>query len=234
MIKLLLKFNGAVVKELTVEKSELLVGRKSGNDLVIDNPAVSGLHCRIFKDGKDYCVEDLKSTNGTFLKDRRVTRDVLHHKDELAIAKHTVEFYNDEEVTAPKPEGARAPVSSDATVIMSAPPAMPKGVERVGHLRTLAGGTSQPTPLTQLTTYIGKSDQALVKLKGLFAPDLAACVAKKADGYHLTALKEKTVKLNGDVLMDQAQVPLKEGDLIDVGNLKLMFFLQDAGTGKNA
>ena len=59
-------------------------------------------------------------------------------------------------------------------------------------------------------------------------------MAKKADGYHLTALKEKTVKLNGDVLMDQAQVPLKEGDLIDVGNLKLMFFLQDAGTGKNA
>jgi predicted component of type VI protein secretion system len=56
---------------------------------------------------------------------------------------------------------------------------------------------------------------------------LAACVAKKADGYYLTALKEKTVKLNGANLMDQDQVPLKEGDLVDVGNLKLMFFLQD-------
>jgi hypothetical protein len=55
-------------------------------------------------------------------------------------------------------------------------------------------------------------------------------VAKKSDGYHLTALKEKTVKLNGDVLMDQAQVPLKEGDLIDVGNLKLMFFLQETAS----
>ncbi len=66
-----------------------------------------------------------------------------------------------------------------------------------------------------------------MKLKGLFAPDLAACVAKKVDGYYLTALKDKTVKLNGDNLMDQAQVPLKEGDLLDVGNLKLMFFLQE-------
>lgn len=227
MIKLLLKFNGAMVKELTVDKSELLVGRKSGNDLVIDNPAVSGLHCRIFKEGPHYCVEDLKSTNGTFLRDRRVEREVLHHKDELAIAKHTVEFFNDEEVPAPKTGGRGAPVSSDATVIMAAPPPTPKGAERVGHLRMLMGGSAQPTPLLQLTTYIGKSDQAQVKLKGLFAPDLAACVAKKSDGYHLTALKEKTVKLNGDVLMDQAQVPLKEGDLIDVGNLKMMFFLQE-------
>jgi pSer/pThr/pTyr-binding forkhead associated (FHA) protein len=230
MIKLLLKFNGALVKELTVDKSEILVGRKTGNDLVIDNPAVSGLHCRIFKEGKGYCVEDLKSTNGTFLRDRRVEREVLHHKDELAIAKHTIEFFNDEELATPKAGVRDAAVSSDATVIMSAPPPTPKGPERLGHLRTLVGGNSQPTPLTQLTTYIGKSDRAQVKIKGIFAPDLAACVAKKSDGYHLTALKEKTVKLNGDVLMDQAQVPLKEGDLIDVGNLKLLFFLQETAS----
>ncbi len=228
MIKLLLKFNGATIKELTVIKSEILVGRKPGNDLVIDNPAVSGLHCRIFKDGKDYCVEDLKSTNGTFLRDRRVGREVLRHKDELAIAKHTIEFFNDEEIPESKKGPRDVPFSSDATVIMAAPPPTPKGPERLGHLRTLLGGSAQPTPLTQLTTYIGKSDQAQVKLKGLFAPDLAACVAKKSDGYYLTALKEKTVKLNGDALMDQAQVPLKEGDLIDVGSLKLLFFLQES------
>ena len=230
MIKLLLKFNGATIKELVVDKSEILVGRKSGNDLVIDNPAVSGLHCRIFKEGAGYFVEDLKSTNGTFMKNRRVERDPLHHNDALAIAKHTVEFFNDEETSPSEPPTPVGPASSDATVIMSAPPAAPKSSQRVGHLRTLVGGGSPPTPLTQLTTYIGKSDQAQVKLKGLFAPDLAACVAKKSDGYHLTALKEKLVKLNGDVLMDQADVPLKEGDLIDVGNLKLLFFLHDVAS----
>ena len=231
MIKLLLKFNGALVKELVVEKSELAIGRKPDNDLVIDNPAVSGRHCRIVKEAAGYFVEDLKSTNGTFLRERRIEREPLHHKDELAIAKHTVEFFNDEETAAPPAEKPSSPISSDATVIMAAPPPAPKGPERLGHLRTLMGGTAQPTPLTQLTTYIGKSDQAQVKLKGLFAPDLAACVAKKADGYHLTALKEKMVKLNGDPLMDQAQIPLKEGDLIDVGSLKLLFFLQEAVSG---
>jgi pSer/pThr/pTyr-binding forkhead associated (FHA) protein len=230
MIKLYLKFNGAMVKEMGVEKPEITVGRKPDNDLVIDNPAVSGRHCRIFKEGTGYFVEDLKSTNGTFLKDRRVEREALHHKDTLSIAKHTVEFFNDEEVATPKAEGKSTPVSSDATVIMTAPPPLVKASERVGFLRTLAGGSALPQALTQLTTYIGKSDQAQVKLKGLFAPDLAACVAKKSDGYYLTALKEKTVKLNGDTLMDQAVVPLKEGDLVDAGGLKLMFFLQETSS----
>lgn len=229
MIKVLLKFNGAIVKEIRVERSELTVGRKSENDLVIDNPAVSGRHCRIFKEGTGYFVEDLKSTNGTFLRDRRVQREALHHKDTLSIAKHTVEFFNDEEIVSSTTEGKVPPVSSDATVIMSAPPPPVKASECVGYLRTLAGGNALPQPLTQLTTYIGKSDQAQVKLKGLFAPELAACVAKKSDGYYLTALKEKTVKLNGDTLMDQAVVPLKEGDLVDAGGIKLMFFLQETG-----
>jgi pSer/pThr/pTyr-binding forkhead associated (FHA) protein len=230
MIKVLLKFNGALVKELEVKKSELTVGRKPENDLVIDNPAVSGRHCRIFKEGKSYFVEDLKSTNGTFMRDRRLEREALHHKDILSIAKPTLEYFNDEEEALGSKGGRSTPVSSDATVILSAPPVSVKGVDRVGCLRTLAGGHAPPQPLTQLTTYIGKSDQAQVKLKGLFAPDLAACVSKKSDGYYLTALKEKTVKLNGDTLMDQAVVPLKEGDLVDAGGLKLMFFLQEPHT----
>lgn len=226
MIKLLLKFNGALVKELTIEKAEVFVGRKSDNDMVIDNPAVSGKHCRVYRQGESYFVEDLKSTNGTFLRDRRIATEPLHHHDELAIAKHTIEFYNDEESPAAV-EKSTDPVSSDATVIMATPPPPPAAASRLGHMRILAGAKADPVALTQLTTYIGKSDQALIKIKGLFAPDLAACVAKKSDGYYLTALKEKTVKLNGDNLMDQAQVPLKEGDLVDVANLKLMFFLQN-------
>jgi pSer/pThr/pTyr-binding forkhead associated (FHA) protein len=226
MIKLVLKFNGAIVRELNIEKQDVFVGRKSDNDLVIDNPAVSGKHCRVYRQGESYFAEDLKSTNGTFLRDRRISTEPLHHRDELAIAKHTVEFYNDEE-TPSTVEKSAVPLSSDATIVMTSPPALPAAVSRVGFLRILAGAKADPFALTQLTTYIGKSDQALIKLKGLFAPDLAACVAKKADGYYLTALKEKTVKLNGANLMDQDQVPLKEGDLVDVGNLKLMFFLQD-------
>ncbi|MBL0057709.1 MAG: FHA domain-containing protein [Elusimicrobia bacterium] len=232
MIKILLKFNGALVKEQSVLTEEVTIGRKPENDLVIDNPAVSGRHCRIFKDPEGYYIEDLNSTNGTFLRGHKVSRSPLHHQDEVAIAKHTVIFFNDEEAVSPASAEPPAPVSSDSTVIIAAPPPAvvgPKAAERVAFLRVLPGDSLKPIPLTQLTTYIGRSAQAHVKLKGLFAPDLAACMAKKADGHHLTALKDKYVKLNGDSLMDNTPVPLKEGDLIDVGSLKLLYFLQEVG-----
>ncbi len=232
MIKILLKFNGALVKELLVLTTEITIGRKQDNDLVIDNPAVSGRHCRIFKDPEGYYIEDLNSTNGTFLRGHKVSRSPLHHQDEVAVAKHTVLFFNDEEAVSPSSGERSAPVSSDSTVILAAPPPAtsgPKAVERAAFLRVLPGDSGKPFPLTQLTTYIGRSAQAQVKLKGLFSPDLGACVAKKADGHYLTALKDKFVKLNGDSLMDNVPVPLKEGDLIDVGSLKLMYFLQEVG-----
>ena len=231
MVKLLLKFNGALMKELPMEKNEIAIGRKPENDLVVDNPSVSGRHCRVVLEGDNYFIEDLNSTNGTFLRDQKITRSPLHDGDVIAIAKHTVEFVNEEEalVRSMTPPAKEA-VSSDATVVMAAPPSAPKaGSERIGHLRVLVGDSAQPHALTHLTTYIGKSDQAQIKLKGLFAPDLAACVAKKPEGYFITALKGDTVKWNGQPIMDQAQVPLKEGDLVDVGSLKMMFFLQEKG-----
>ena len=72
MPKLLLKFNAAVIKEIPFDKASLAVGRKADNDIVIDNPAISGHHCRISVQGGTYFVEDLDSTNGTFVNGSRV------------------------------------------------------------------------------------------------------------------------------------------------------------------
>lgn len=232
MTKLQLKYNGAVVKELTLEKDETLIGRHPDSDLVIDNPAVSGRHCRVVKEGTDFFVEDLDSTNGTYLRGLEISKAPLRHQDEFSIAKHTVLFVD---VDAPAVAPAPAPVSTDATVIMTAPPPIPapapQAAARIGCLKILMGGDpgEKPLPLTAFITYIGKSAQAQIKLKGLFQPDLAACISKKPEGFYLTALKDKIVKLNGNPLMDQAQVPLQEGDLIDVGPLKMAYILMDLG-----
>jgi len=231
LVKLLLKFNAAVIKEIPFEKDEYTVGRKPENDIVIDNPAVSGRHARIFRQAGAYVVEDLNSTNGTFLHDRKILKANLHHKDEVGIAKHALVFINDEEAKSPPPASLPA-VSSDATVVISAmAPAAAKAEakekELVGGLRVVTGESSAGQfSLTGLTTYIGKSEQANIKLKGFFAPDLAACVARKSDGYYLKVIKERSVKLNGNVLEDQAK--LQEGDLVEVANLKLVFYHQDA------
>lgn len=231
MVKLLLKFNAAVIKEYPFDKNEITVGRKPDNDIVIDNPAVSGHHARIVLQAGVYLLEDLNSTNGTFLHERKVVKANLHHKDEVGVAKHLIVFINEEEATAPPPAPA-APMSSDATVVIARPaPSAPKSAEEkkaadaVCGLRVVTGESSASEfVLSGLTTYIGKSQQAAIKLKGFLAPDLAACVARKPEGYFLKVIEEKSVKLNGMKLVDQAE--LKEGDLIEVANLKLVFYHQ--------
>lgn len=229
MAKLILKFNGAIIKDIIIVGPETVIGRKPENELVIDNPAVSGRHARVVREESSgqYFIEDLNSTNGTYLLDRKVTRSVLRHKDVLVIAKHTVEFEDELEPAKPGPV-IKETFSSEATTVMTVPPPSAKTTEKVGFVRVIEGEKNAPPyALKALTTYIGKADQAQIKLKGFFAPDLAACIAKKADGHSITALKDRAVKLNGDPLMDQAQVPLKEGDMIQVAGLKLMYYMED-------
>ncbi|MBK9429209.1 MAG: FHA domain-containing protein [Elusimicrobia bacterium] len=134
MTKLVLKYNGAVVKELTVEKDAVAIGRHPDSDLVIDNPAVSGRHCRVVKENGAFFIEDLDSTNGTFLRGLEITKAPLRHQDEFAVAKHTVLFLDADAPAAPP---VPAPVSTDATVIMTAPPAVPAPAPQAAGARRL-------------------------------------------------------------------------------------------------
>ena len=54
MAKIFIKFNAAVIKEIELTKNETTFGRKPNNDIVIDNPAISGFHGKIVKDGDAY------------------------------------------------------------------------------------------------------------------------------------------------------------------------------------
>ena len=102
MPKLLLKFNAAVIKEVAMEKESISIGRKPDNDIVIDNPAISGHHCKLTLEGGGYYVEDLESTNGTFVNEKRIKKSGLHHNDVVGLAKHAVVFLNEAELAALK------------------------------------------------------------------------------------------------------------------------------------
>ena len=72
MAKLILKYEAAVLKEIPLQKGTLTIGRTPGNDLVIDNLAVSGLHARLLLEQDHFLVEDMNSLNGTFVNRQRV------------------------------------------------------------------------------------------------------------------------------------------------------------------
>ncbi len=118
MPKVILKFEAAVIKELPMMSSSLTIGRKSDNDIHIDHPAVSGHHCRISLQGDTYFIEDLNSTNGTLVNDKKIIKAGIHDKDVITIAKHTIIFIDDRQN---KPE----PASQETAVPTEAPPPPP-------------------------------------------------------------------------------------------------------------
>ncbi|WP_163340458.1 FHA domain-containing protein [Desulfopila sp. IMCC35008] len=68
------------------------IGRKTTNDIVIDNMAVSGSHARIEAVASTFVIRDLDSTNGTFVNKKKVSMHNLRHRDLILIGKHTLLF----------------------------------------------------------------------------------------------------------------------------------------------
>ncbi|MFI5345761.1 MAG: FHA domain-containing protein [Elusimicrobiota bacterium] len=242
MPKMLLKFNAAVIKEIPFEKDALSVGRKPDNDIVIDNPAISGHHCRISVQGGTYFVEDLESTNGTFVNEKRVKKSGLHHNDVIGLAKHALVFIEDAPAETPLPPPPPPPPAADATMMIS-PQKQAEMVaasasfsksgekERTAWLRVLKGAVGPAEhELKGMSTYIGKSDrvQIVIKGSGLFgsAPEVAASVHRKPEGYVLVAVTDGYPQVNGTKVT--GSVVLKDGDLIECGATTMVFETREA------
>ena len=96
MAKLILSVDGQVLKEYALSKERTLIGRKPHNDIQIDNLAVSGEHAAIITILNDSFIEDLGSTNGTFInRGRRLlpgNRHPLSNGDEIIVGKTFLKF----------------------------------------------------------------------------------------------------------------------------------------------
>ena len=90
MIQIELKFKNTVLKTVESDRDEITIGRKKSNTIDIDNLQVSNKHAKILKHAGNYFIEDLKSTNGTFLNNEKITKEPLRDKDIITIGKHTL------------------------------------------------------------------------------------------------------------------------------------------------
>ena len=87
MPRLILQLEDRVLKEYDMGMMAT-IGRLSDNSVMIDNPAVSSHHACVFRDGDQFVVEDLQSTNGTFVNGTRVSRRTLQPGDVVMVGKH--------------------------------------------------------------------------------------------------------------------------------------------------
>src|SRR4030066_163397 len=74
------------------------IGRRPGSEILLDNMAVSGNHASIFTIGEDSFVQDLNSTNGTFVNNKRISKHHLDDGDVITIGNHSLTYRNEKAV----------------------------------------------------------------------------------------------------------------------------------------
>ncbi len=100
MARLILSLDNQVLAEYNMTKERYTVGRLPDNDVRIDNPAVSGHHSLIINILNDSFLEDLNSTNGTYVNGKLIKKHALQHGDVLTIGHHQIRF-SDEQINEP-------------------------------------------------------------------------------------------------------------------------------------
>ncbi len=136
MAKLIVRNESVVIKEVELDKERMTLGRKAHNDIVVDHKAVSGAHASITVMLEDAILEDLGSTNGTFVNGQKIYRHKLVQGDKIAIATYELEFL--------------------------ASPARPA---RSGWIEVATGShAGKKLPLTKPLTTVGKPGTAVVAI----------------------------------------------------------------------
>jgi hypothetical protein len=95
MPKMIVSIDGVVIKEVQLTKDRTTLGRRPYNDIVIDNLAVSGEHATLQMSGNEVHVEDLNSTNGTYVNGKAIKKQLLQNGDTVEVGKYKVKYVNE-------------------------------------------------------------------------------------------------------------------------------------------
>jgi pSer/pThr/pTyr-binding forkhead associated (FHA) protein len=209
MSKLVVSLDNVVIKEFQITKDRTTLGRRPYNDIVIDNLAVSGEHAVLLAVGDDVYIEDLNSTNGTYINGKAIKKQLLVHNDTVEIGKYRIKYLTEEvadyEKTMVLRPGQHLSSSGPATV----PPSV---AMLPASIKVLNGGAAgREVLLTKVVTTVGKPGMQV------------ASISKRPNGYVLAHV-EGTARpsINGSQLTEDVS-PLKNGDIIDLAGTQMQF-----------
>ena len=211
MPKLIASIDGVVVKEVQLTKDRTTLGRRPYNDVVLDNLAVSGEHAAIQMKSGIATLEDLGSTNGTYVNGKPIRKQALVHDDLIEVGRYKIKYFDVTGATVPGSLGpaARSQASSGFSAAPTVPAAPPIMNARVRVLSGSAAGREMA--LTKNVTTIGKPGVCVALLE------------RRLDAYVLVH-KEGTnpATVNG-VPAGVEPVRLKNHDRISLGGIQLEF-----------
>lgn len=209
-------------------RSESILGREPGVDILLDSPGVSRRHARLTWDGKVCQIEDLGSSNGTFVNgDRISTLVVLKSGDEIGLGKAVTLVFSQPQIEATVMEAAPAAVLGTLLESSSKLGATIIGVEPGGLMPptppklivTVAGEPPVTYPLTQGEVHIGRALENDIVIDSRIVSRSHARLERVNGGYQLVVLPEagNPVQLDGRPLTETHI--LKDGDLLRIGSL---------------
>lgn len=233
MAKLILSIDGVVIREHALDKDRTTLGRKTGNDVQIDNLAVSGEHAVIFTLLNDSFIEDLNSTNGTLVNGKPVRRHLLQNGDVIALGKHRLKYVND----GPAPDIVR---DYERTMVVRGPQA---GAAEAAAVPSAPSAAASPRvadrpsdtlestpPLAEIQVLNGPAAGRTLELAkklttvGKAGGDVAV-ITRRPGGYFLAPVEGQTPLVNGRRLDTQAY-SLNDHDIIELAGVKLEFYLR--------
>ncbi|MRR49762.1 MAG: FHA domain-containing protein [Rhodocyclaceae bacterium] len=253
MAKLILSMDGLVLKEIPLNKERMTIGRKPHNDIQIDNLAISGEHAVIVTILNDSFLEDLNSTNGTYVNGQSVKKHFLQNSDVVELGKYRLKYVNEVPQQTPaadfektmilRPDMMRKTADQIANKSMSDTQTGLKADDIAAHPPTqppapaaapaaaaaTPASTALPLGAIQILSgaNMGKELELTKTLTTLGKPGVqVAVIARRPHGYFITHVEGASFPVvNGNTLDAQAH-PLADHDVIELAGVKMEFFLK--------
>ncbi len=231
MARLILSLDGQTLAEYNMNKERYTIGRLPDNDIRIDNPAVSGHHSLIINILNDSFLEDLNSTNGTYVNGKLIKKHAMQHGDIVTVGHHQLRFIEDDEqqdefqktmVIQPSARPVdmirKAEAKADMVAAKSSvrPDLAKQTALKPGRLQVISGQFSgRELELTKALTTLGRPGVQV------------AAITRRNDGYYIVHVESETENdfplVNGASIGPQAH-RLKDNDVIQLAGVKMGFF----------
>lgn len=252
MPKVILSLEGSAIREMSLDKERVTIGRKPQNDIQIENLAVSSEHARIVTILNDSFLEDLGSTNGTMVNGNPIKKYILQNNDVIEIGKYTLNFVSDAPVA-----GQASAEDCERTMVLRAPPAAQRApgapapaVELNALTLPLPKVTLAPTPAAaappaapaqkaaaaaqgwiqiMIGPGVGKEAPLIKNLTTLGKPGVqVAVIARRLQGYFITHLEGTNYPVLNNKKLDTQAHLLSDHDLIEIAGVKMEFFFKQS------
>lgn len=237
MARLILSLDGQVLAEYNMSKERYTVGRLPDNDIRIDNPTVSGHHSLVINILNDSFLEDLNSTNGTYVNGRLIKKHALQNGDVVTVGRHQLRFVDgtaeDEDEFASTMVIERQAGGAEALAKAAALSASVNGGSAGSRSGAAAEPASKPLNMAKVQvlngSFAGREITLSKALTTLGRPGVqVVAITRRADGYHIVQVENSAEagapKLNGQPLGPQAG-KLTDNDVIEIIGIKMGFFV---------